>query len=82
MVTKIESNVDPDIDLLGKFFCTIMEFGSSETNSNTLTIEQKDLFYIHIWRAWDKNPQSHLCGRYQDQVKTWERDLESRFGTD
>ena len=79
MVTKTESNLQSDIDLLGKFVCTIMEYGSSETNSNTLTIEQKDLFYRHIWRAWDEIPQCPLCDRYQDQVKTWERDLESRI---
>lgn len=78
MVTKTESDLDSDINLLGRFVCTIMEYGASETTSATLTEEQKNLFYRHIWRAWDENPQCPTCGRYNSQAKIWERDFEGR----
>lgn len=53
LVTKLESDMFSDIKILGNFVCTIMEYGSSETNSDTLTDEQRELFYRHLWRPWD-----------------------------
>lgn len=62
LVTRIESDMFTDINLLGKFVCTIMEYGDSETNSVTLTHEQRDLFYRHIWRPWDDSYRCTFCG--------------------
>lgn len=62
LVTRTESDMFTDINLLGKFVCTIMEYGDSETNSITLTNEQRDLFYRHIWRPWDDSYRCTFCG--------------------
>lgn len=78
LVTKTDSNLISDVNLLGKFVCTIMEYGLSETNSTTLTDEQKELFYRHIWRPWDEDPQCPTCGRYNNQAEIWEREFDSR----
>lgn len=78
LVTRIESDMFADINLLGRFVCTIMEYGSSETNSITLTDEQRDLFYRHIWRPWDDGYRCISCGcTCQEQVHI---ELEGRLG--
>lgn len=79
LVTKNESNLESDVKLLGRFVCTIMEYGQSSTNSDTLTDEQRDLFYRHLWRPWDEAPQCPTCGRYNDQVALWEGEFDSRL---
>lgn len=79
LVTRPESDMLADINLLGRFVCTIMEYGSSETNSSTLTDEQQDLFYRHIWRPWDDDSHCPLCGSYCSSPIKWERDLEGRL---
>lgn len=78
LVTKPESKIQSDVDLLGRFVCTIMEYGSSETNSKTITDEQRDLFYRHIWRPWDEDAQCPTCGRHSNSSELWEREFESR----
>lgn len=77
LVTCNDSDLMSDVNLLGKFVCTIMEYGSSETNSDTLTHEQRDLYYRHIWRPWDEEPQCPTCGRY-NIAEVWNREFETR----
>lgn len=77
LVTNTDSDLMSDVNLLGKFVCTIMEYGSSETNSDTLTHEQRDLYYRHIWRPWDEDPQCPTCGRY-NITEVWNREFNSR----
>jgi hypothetical protein len=79
LVTKPESNLVSDVNLLGKFVCTIMEYGQSDTNSDTLTDEQKELFYRHLWRPWDEAPQCPTCGRYNNQAALWEGEFDCRL---
>lgn len=79
LVTRPESNLSSDVDLLGRFVCTIMEYGASETNSDTLTDEQRDLFYRHIWRPWDDNPQCPTCGRHNNQTEIWDGEFDIRL---
>lgn len=79
LVTKTESEMFNDIHLLGKFVCTIMEYGSTETNSATLTDEQRELFYRHIWRPWDEGAQCPCCNCHCTSPGTWEREFESRL---
>lgn len=62
LVTAPESDVVADIRLLGRFVTTIMEYGPGETNSQTITDEQCDLFYRHIWRPWDDEHSCNFCG--------------------
>lgn len=78
LVTRPESKLHADIKLLGKLVCTIMESNPSETTSQTITEEQKDLFYRHIWRPWDDEPQCSFCDRYTNSAGVWEREFESR----
>lgn len=78
LVTRPESKLHADIKLLGKFVCTIMESNPSETTSLTITEEQKDLFYRHIWRPWDDEPQCSFCDRYNNSAEVWEREFEAR----
>lgn len=78
LVTKTESDLESDINLLGRFVCTIMAYGTAETTSITLTKEQKDLFYRHIWRAWDVDPQCLTCGRCNMPANIWEHDFALR----
>ena len=78
LVTGTESNLISDVNLLGKFVCTIMEYGPSDINSSTITEEQKELFYRHIWRPWDEEPQCPTCGRYNNQSEIWEREFDTR----
>lgn len=78
LVTRPESKMHADIRLLGKFVCTIMECISSETTSQTLTEEQRDLFYRHIWRPWDDDPQCPFCDRCNNSSEVWEREFEGR----
>lgn len=81
LVTKIESDMFNDIHLLGKFVCTIMEYGSTETNSTTLTDEQRELFYRHIWRPWDDYTTCPSCNCNSNSISPglWEREFESRL---
>lgn len=79
LVTQPDSNLTSDVDLLGRFVCTIMEYGASETNSCTLTDEQKDLFYRHIWRPWDENHQCPTCGRHSNQSEIWDLEFDTRL---
>lgn len=79
LVTKTESDLESDINLLGRFVCTIMEYGLSDTNSSTLTDEQKDLYYRHLWRPWDESPECPTCGRFNNQATLWEGEFDSRL---
>lgn len=79
LVTRLESDMFTDIKLLGKFVCTIMEYGSLETNSATLTDEQKDLFYRHIWRPWDEGSQCPFCNCHCGSSELWQREFDSRL---
>lgn len=79
LVTKPESDMFTDIHLLGKFVCTIMEYGSSDTNSMTLTDEQRELFYRHIWRPWDEGSQCPFCSCHCNSPGLWEREFDSRL---
>lgn len=79
VVTKTESDMFNDIELLGKLVFTILEYGSSETNSGTLTDEQRDLYYRHIWRPWDDDSQCPLCSCHCNSPGLWERELENRL---
>lgn len=79
LVTKLESDMFNDIKLLGKFVCTIMEYGALETTSTTLTDEQRDLFYRHIWRPWDEGSQCPFCNCHCGTPELWQREFESRL---
>lgn len=79
LVTKPESDMFNDIECLGKFVFTILEYGSTETNSSTLTDEQRDLFYRHIWRPWDEGAQCPFCSCHCNSPGVWEREFESRL---
>lgn len=79
LVTKPESNLTKDVNLLGKFVCTIMEYGSPVTDSSSLTDEQRNLYYRHIWRAWDDNAQCSFCGRYNHPAEIWEQEFDARL---
>lgn len=80
LVTKPESEMFIDINLLGRFVCTIMEYGSTETNSTTLTDEQRELFYRHIWRPWDgSNCSVCTCSCNSNSPVVWQREFESRL---
>lgn len=79
MVTRPESEMFNDINLLGRFVCTIMEYGSSDTNSSTLTDEQRDLFFRHIWRPWDEGSQCPFCAGCCNSPGTWDREFDSRL---
>lgn len=78
LVTKTESDASTDIHILGKFVITIMEYGASETNSNTLTDEQRDLYYRHVWRPWDDGSCCPLCNS-NISPETWEQEFEARL---
>lgn len=77
LVTKPESDMFTDIKLLGKFVCTIMEYGDLETNSQTITDQQRDLFYRHIWRPWDE--VCLFCDCHCGSIEIWQREFESRL---
>lgn len=79
LVTKIESDLFNDIRILGKFVCTIMEYGSSETNSSTITDKQRELFYRHIWRPWDEAPYCPFCSGTSMSPEMWWHEFESRL---
>lgn len=79
LVTKVESDMFTDINLLGRFVCTIMEYGMSETNSTTLTDEQCQLFYRHILRPWDENDRCSFCCQPCIGPELWQRDFEARL---
>lgn len=79
LVTKTESDMFNDIELLGRFVFTILEYGSLETNSTTLTDEQRDLFYRHIWRPWDEGAQCPFCNCHCNSPGVWEREFDNRL---
>lgn len=79
MVTKPESDMFNDIHLLGKFVCTILEYGPSETNSDTLMDEQRELFYRHIWRPWDEETHCFFCSSPTCLDELWGREFENRL---
>lgn len=79
IVTRLESDMFSDIHLLGKFICTIMEYGSQETNSETLTDEQRELFYRHIWRPWDDEVQCPSCSVHNKTSSCFGREFEGRL---
>lgn len=79
LVTKLDSDMLSDINILGKFVCTVMEYGSSETNSTTLTDEQRELFYRHIWRPWDDTSACSFCNCHCNSPERWERELLTRL---
>lgn len=79
IVTRLESDMFSDIQLLGKFVCTIMEYGSQETNSDSLTDEQRELFYRHIWRPWDDEIQCPGCSIHNKTSSCFEREFEGRL---
>lgn len=79
LVTKTDADMFNDIEQLGRFVYTVLEYGSSETNSTTITDEQRDLYYRHIWRPWDEGSQCPLCSCHCNSAAAWERELESRL---
>lgn len=81
VVTKIESEMYSDIHLLGKFVCAIMEYGPTELNSSTLTDNQKEMFYRHIWRPWDgMESRCQLCNLIGSLTpQAWEREFDTRL---
>ena len=78
MVTNTESDLHSDINLLGKLVCTIMEYCPTETSSSSLTNEQINLFYRHIWRVWDRDSDCSQCGTRKSQSKIWDHEFERR----
>lgn len=79
LVTRTESDFFTDIHILGKFVCTIMEYGASETTSTTLTQEQRELFFTHIWRPWDEGGRCPFCSCHCNSPDRWEQEFESRL---
>lgn len=61
LVTKTASDIFADTKALGQLVTTIMEYGPPETNSTTVTDEQRDLFYRHLWRPWDGDVPCLVC---------------------
>lgn len=80
LVTKPDSDLFIDIKILGRFVCTIMEYGlAPETNSETITSEQRDLFYRHVWRPWDDGDECPLCNSSRSSDKLWAIEFEARL---
>lgn len=79
LVTKLESDMSFDIETLGQFVCTIMEYGSSETCTRTLTEQQRDLYYQHLWRPWDEEGECPTCNCHCNSVFVWQREFENRL---
>lgn len=80
LVTDVDSNMFTDIHHLGRLVCAIMEYGASDTNSSTITEEQCDLFYRHLWRPWDEYNECPTCGdrKSTDLPEIWEKEFEDR----
>lgn len=68
LVTRIESDLFADIHIMGKFVETVVECGSIETNSHSISDYQRELFYRHIWHPWDGECQ--FCGFHLSQRST------------
>lgn len=79
LVTQLESDMFYDIKTLGQFVCTIMEYGASETNTKTLTDQQRDIFYQYLWQPWEDDGECVTCRCVPNNIYVWHRNSEYRL---